>query len=304
MALEHSVQARTTVRYTKSRRIRWVLLLALVALTVAAVGAGCADRFILPPVPRDVAHDGSERRMLRTGKNQVEVFVARSPGAATTQPTAYVLRFTGDAAGAAKFTASRWQHLPIEAWVVNYPGYGQSTGPRTLRELARVSLLAFDELSRVAEDRPIFVEGFSLGTTPALCVAARRPVAGVILQNPPPLKQLVMGAHGWWNLWLLAGPVALSVPEELDSVDNAKRCQAPAVFLVAQGDEVIPPAYQRKVIDAYAGGKRIIKLEGARHVQPLTSEQEEQLHEQMGWLVSGRHSPRPSPGVPGEREKR
>ena len=107
----------------------------------------------------------------------------------------------------------------------------------------------------------------------------------MILQNPPPLKQLILGAHGWWNLWLLATPVTLSVPGELDSIANARRCTAPAVFLLAQDDEVIPPPYQRKIIDAYAGEKHVIKLKGARHVQPLTSEQEDQLHKQMDWLL-------------------
>jgi uncharacterized protein len=248
---------------------RVLLLLAILVFVVVAVGAGCADRFILPPVPRDVTHDGSQRWTFRSGDGDVECFVARSPGAATTQPAAYVLRFTGDAAGAAKFTASRWQHRPIEAWVVNYPGYGGSTGPRTMPELSSVALAAFDELKRVAGDRPIIVDGFSLGTTPALCVAARRPVAGVILQNPPPLKQLVLGQHGWWNLWLLAGPVASSVPEELDSIANARQCKAPAIFLVAQQDEVIPPLYQHKIIDAYMGMRMTIPLEGAHHVSQL-----------------------------------
>ena len=141
---------------------------AVVALLAATVAAGCADRLILPPVPREVAHDGSERRTIRYANGKLEAFVARSPGALANGagPRAFVLRFTGDAAGAAKFTASRWGGRAVEVWVVNYPGYGGSTGPRTLRNLAGASLAAYDQMRAVAGDRPIFIVGFSLGTTP------------------------------------------------------------------------------------------------------------------------------------------
>ena len=50
-------------------------------------------------------------------------------------------------------------------------------------------------------------------------VAANRPVAAIVLQNPPPLRQLILGHYGWWNLWLIATPVALGVPSELDSLN-------------------------------------------------------------------------------------
>ena len=283
------------------RQLSWtrvVLLLVAAAVATAATGAGCADRFVLPPV-QDVRHDGAERRLFRAGTGEVEAFIARSPGAAATKPAAYVLRFTGDAAGAAKFTANRWGHRPVEVWVVNYPGYGGSTGPRTLRKLARVSLESFDELKRQAGDRPIFVEGFSLGTAPSLCVAARRPIAGLILQNPPPLKQLIVRRHGWWNLWLLAIPISLQVPTELDSVTNAPRCSPPAVFLVAEKDETIPMAFQHKIIDVYAGPKRVIDLQGAGHYAPLTEPQERALREGMDWLLSRPATPSTTPSSGG-----
>ena len=108
-------------------------------------------------------------------------------------------------------------------------------------------------MRRVAGARPIIVEGFSLGSVPALHVAANRPVAGVIVQNPPPLRQVVLRHHGWWNAWLVAGPVAMSLPKEVDSIANAKRCRGRAVFIIAENDEVISSSLQREIFDAYAG---------------------------------------------------
>src|SRR5207237_4101087 len=96
------------------------------------------------------------------------------------------------------------------------------------------ALAAFDALKRAAGDRPIVVFGASLGTTTALHIAAHRQVAGLILHNPPALRQMILRQFGWWNLWLLAGPLARKLPHDLDSIANAKVVRAPAPFLRAQ----------------------------------------------------------------------
>jgi pimeloyl-ACP methyl ester carboxylesterase len=264
-----------------------LLLLLLAIATLALGGVGCADRLIMPPVPPVGEGDGSPCVMIQRGDGRVlETFRARSPGAKDAEPRAFVLRFSGDANTAAQWTADRWRERPVEAWVVNYPGYGGSSGPRTLRELAHAALVAHDEMRRVAGARPIIVEGFSLGTVPALHVAANRPaVAGVIVQNPPPLRQVVLRHHRWWNLWLLAGPVALSLPREVDSIANAKRCHARAAFLVAEKDEAIPPALQRGIYDAYAGEKRLILQRGAGHVAPLDNATMAEVQDAMDWML-------------------
>jgi uncharacterized protein len=121
------------------------------------------------------------------------------------------------------------------------------------------------------------VLGQSLGTTAALYVAANRPVAGVVLSNPPPLRQLIWKNYGWWNLWLLATPVALSIPSELDSLKNGSRVTAPAVFVLAGHDTIVPPKYQEQVYAAYAGPKRAIRVAAIDHNDPLPQEDLETL---------------------------
>ena len=113
--------------------------------------------------------------------------------------------------------------------------------------------------------RPIVLFGASLGATAALHVAAHRPVARLILHNPPPLRQMILRQFGWWNLWLLAGPVALQIPRDLDSVSNAKANSCARDLLLAEKDEVVAPRFHRLVVDAYAGEKRVISLRGAYH---------------------------------------
>src|SRR4051812_3168037 len=92
-----------------------VAILLLVWLNVA----GCADLLVLPPHPAPYHAGGTTRRAVRRDGRTLDVYTARSAGAAGREPAAFVLRFTGgDASGAAAFTAGRWGRRPVEVWVV------------------------------------------------------------------------------------------------------------------------------------------------------------------------------------------
>ena len=168
---------------------------------------------------------------------------------------------------------------------MNYPGFGGSTGPARLARVGPAALTAFDELRRTAGDRPIIVSGTSFGTIAALHIAARRDVAGVVLHNPPALREMIVHDYGWWNLWLVAGPLSRRVPAELDSVANARAARAPATFILSEKDEIVAPRFQQLVADAYAGEKRLIELRDAGHLTPLDDAALQKLHEAIAWLA-------------------
>ena len=102
-----------------------------------------------------------------------------------------------------------------------------------LSALVPAALAGYDAVAARAEGRPILAAGHSMGTVPALMVAARQKIAGVVLHNPPPLRELIQGRFGWWNLWLGSSLVARGVPRELDSLSNARESECPAVFILA-----------------------------------------------------------------------
>jgi hypothetical protein len=262
----------------------WLLLASY--LLFFAFG-GCADKLILFPNtdPEDPA--GARRETIAFQNGQLEILIARSPGARTREPAAYVLTFTGNA-GRAEWSASadaaEWGDKPVEVWAVNHPGFANSTGPAKLSRLAPAALAAYDALAKRAAGRPIFLSGTSLGATMALHVATQRPTAGMILRTPPPLRQLIMGRFGWWNLWLLATPVSLGVPSELDSLANARKSNSPALFIFIDTDDVVPFVYQQKVADAYAGQKHTITSSGGDHNALLTPKAAQQLRQELDWL--------------------
>jgi uncharacterized protein len=275
-------------RRLNRRRLTRIALTLLMLYGLVMTFGGCADTLILHP-PRGHIDAGRAQRMtVKSQGRDVEIWTARSPAAATDGDVeAYVLEFCGNATRAEQITqyvADRWHRFPVEVWVMNYPGYGGSGGGAKLHDIPPAALATYDALRKQAGDAPIFVCGNSLGTTSALYIAANRPAAGLILQNPPPLRRLLMQNYGWWNLWLAAGPVALQVPAQLNATTTAPHCTAPAVFLCADGDEIVPPKYQRLVYDAYKGEKRLIQLPGATHGSSVKGDAEEKLQQGISWL--------------------
>ena len=271
-----------------SRRLRVALVIAVLYIAVIAV-APLPDRLVLFPSTNRIDPGAAIRKAIPFEGGELEIWTAASKLAqARGQPGFYVLRFYGNADRADRWVAAEAEmrnNRAVEVWGMNYPGFGGSTGPARLARLGPAALAAFDALKHTAGDRPIIVFGASLGTTTALHVAAHRKIAGLILHNPPALRQILLRQFGWWNLWLLAGPLAQKLPADLDSITNARAVRVPAIFLLAEKDEVVAPRFQHLVVDAYAGEKRVIPLAGASHNSPIEGTDLANFHHALDWLV-------------------
>ncbi|MEM7807878.1 MAG: alpha/beta hydrolase [Planctomycetota bacterium] len=277
-------------RWLKRRLIAVAVGLAVYFVVMFPLGCGraLADRLLLFGSTRPMAAAGATPATIPSDAGELEVFVATSASAIGRPPERYVLRLMGNASRAeveATPTAQRWNDVPTEVWALNYPGFGASPGPQSLRKLLPAAEAVWEAMNTQAVDAPCYVDGDSMGTAVALALATKRrgdlPVAGLILKNPPPLRQLIMGRYGWWNLWLAAWPLASSVPSELDSITNAAQCHTPAIFLQATGDSLIPPAYQNQIIDAYAGRAVVIELVDADHNTLPTMEEEQAIRDRI-----------------------
>lgn len=269
----------------------WKLLLAAIVLYIgllALIFCGhIVDYMIIVPNHQVMDADGAERLLIPSGERTIEVWKARSPGATYHEPKAFVLRFVGQGDRAERWatsTARQWGAKPVEVWAMNYAGSGGSTGPPRLDGLCPSAEQTYDALRKVAGDRAVFVQANSLGTAVALCLATRRPIAGVILDNPAPLRQVILSRYGWWNLWLLAWPASMQIPPQLDAITNASRSEVPAIMIHSEKDTSIPLNLQRLVDQAYQGRKREILVLGAGHMPPLTPRAEVEFSEDLQWL--------------------
>jgi pimeloyl-ACP methyl ester carboxylesterase len=294
----------------RGRRVAVVLVAFYFAVILFG---GLSDHLILFPSKAPINAGGAVPRTVPFRNGQLEIWTAKSQLThKTARPDVCVLRFYGNADRAERWVAAEaemWNERAIEIWGLNYPGFGGSTGPARLSSIAPAALCAFDELQRHANENvespvlsgsssanstqptadttacPIVVFGTSIGATAALHVAAQRSPAGLILHNPPALRQIILRQFGWWNLWLLAGPIAMQIPAELDSLANAKASRAPAIFLLAERDKVVAPRYHRLIAGAYAGDKRVITLRGAGHNDPIEGAALADFYGALEWLL-------------------
>jgi len=259
------------------------LLVALVGYVALMFLTPLPDQLILFPTTHRIDAHGATRQTIPFQNGELEIWTARSRLAQQSNHVdAYVLRFYGNADRAERWVAldvDAFGERAVEIWGMNYPGFGGSSGPARLKRMSLAALAAFDALRAKAGIQPIYVFGASIGSAVAMDVAANREVRGLVLHNPPPLRQIILRNYGWWNLWLLAGPVALQIPRQLDSVANAKRIRAPAIFLLAENDEIVPPKFQRLVVDSFAEEKQVITLPRAYHNSPIEGPVVAEIHQ-------------------------
>lgn len=247
-----------------------------------------ADRLILQPTRNPVSPMGKERRVINYNNGFIEAWTQRIGGTTSDDADVFVLKFAGTDERAERTNyqpLSSWPDLNGEVWSVNPPGYGGSSGRATLRTFAAAARAAYEDIVAQAQGRPLILMGTSLGCISALYLAARVPISGMVLRNPPPLRQLIVGEHGWWNLWVGAMLVSTQVPDSLDSIRNAARCHGiPAVFIGSARDRLVPPQYQVRIVKAYAGPKRIMRLRKANHSTPMNAMEQIRFRNELAWL--------------------
>ena len=181
------------------------------------------------------------------------------PGDASPAPA--VIYFGGNAEEVSwTLGDGRWPR----AWTriaLNYRGYGTSEGKPGARALLADGLALYDAVAtRPDVDRArIVVFGRSLGTAVATHIAAQRPVAGAILVSPYDSLTAVGRTHYPFL------PVSLLLRHPFAAIEDAARCHAPLLAIVASADSIIPSERSQALYDAWAGPKEWLAVPRADH---------------------------------------
>ena len=80
--------------------------------------------------------------------------------------------------------------------------------------------------------------------------------------------------------------LANQLGQDLDGIANARASRAPAIFLLAEKDEIVAPRFHQLVVQAYAGEKRLIELRGAHHNDPIEGTALADLNGALDWLLA------------------
>lgn len=129
-------------------------------------------------------------------------------------------------------------------YLVNYRGYGGSTGKPSQEGLFADALCVFDMAAK-RHDR-VDVLGRSLGSGVAVYLASERQVGRLLLATPH--DSAVAIGQRLYPVY----PVRLLLRDPYPSVEYAPRVTAPTLLLIAEQDRIIPPEHSHRLAEAFA----------------------------------------------------
>ena len=252
-------------------------LLLTLASAVAVLAAGCnwmlepiEQRFLFRAWPSDQARlasvasreNGIEEVRFKTPDGvTLHGWLKHPPAAKPGQRFPLVIVF-GGVRRETSWMIDRGDKPERWGWLfMNYRGYGLSGGEPSERVLLEDAGLIYDYAAARPDVDPsnIVLLGRSLGAYFAVGLATTRPVRGAILATPFD-SFAALGAERY--PWL---PVGLLLNGRYDAAAVAPTIKAPALFLLAERDDVTPAERGAALARAWGGPQRTVTLAGARH---------------------------------------
>lgn len=143
--------------------------------------------------------------------------------------------------------------------LLDYPGYGKSTGPDAEQDLYQDALVSYQlARSRFAADS-IVVYGKSLGTAMAAYVASKAPCRDLVLECP--FYDYVGLARRYVPIY----PVGWMLRYRFPVFDFIRHTTAPILVFHGKRDEVIPYRFSRKLEPLLKKGDRYITFPEGHH---------------------------------------
>ncbi len=143
-------------------------------------------------------------------------------------------------------------------YLINYRGYGQSTGEPTEEGLFTDALFIYDQLK--TKHQTISAVGRSLGTGVASYLAANRIIDKLVLITP--FDSITNVAQGTY--WFL--PVSLLIKDKFASWQLADKITANTLVFIAEADQVVPPEHAKNLLNHFTREQvQSITIKAARH---------------------------------------
>lgn len=148
-----------------------------------------------------------------------------------------------------------WQRRGFAILAIDYRGYGRSEGTPSETSTYADAFSAFAWLQAEKHLLPgqVIVMGYSLGSGPAVEVATREPVAGLILLAP------FVSAYRT----LTRAPLVLG--DKFENLKKIGRLQCPLLVIHGEADQTVAFWHGRRLLDAARVRKQHLWVAGADH---------------------------------------
>lgn len=204
------------------------------------------------PVPESNP-PGAQSIRLASGDATLKIWVVERPGLRA------LIYFGGNAEDVSGNLSSFAAAFPDHSlYLVNYRGYGGSTGKPSESALFADAMAIHDELH--ARHAEISVMGRSLGSGVAAHLAGVRQIRRLVLVTP--YDSLANVAREHFPLF----PVALLMRDRYDSASRVRNIHAPVLLVIAGDDEIIPRARSEALAAVFPSSQVQVNIvDGATH---------------------------------------
>ncbi|MGH8640871.1 MAG: alpha/beta hydrolase [Burkholderiales bacterium] len=154
-----------------------------------------------------------------------------------------------------------FNRLRYTTFIVDYRGYGKSTGSPSEEGTYRDAETAWEYLrhARLARPQDVVIAGESLGGAVATWLAAKvHPRAVLLFSTFTSVNDL--GAQVYWFL-----PVRLLSRIGYDNLENLEHIHAPVFIAHSRDDDVVPYSHGRKLFEAAREPKAFLEMRGGHN---------------------------------------
>lgn len=180
-------------------------------------------------------------------------------------PVLLYLHGNGSNIGANVEHAARFHQLGFSVLLIDYRGYGRSTGDFPAEALIyQDAEVAWNYLVKDRGTKPsqIVLYGHSLGGAIAIDLALRHPeTAGLIVQGSFTSALAMVNYQG--SYWMF--PVNLLLNQRFDSLAKVPKLKMPVLFIHGIADRTVPVEMSRQLFAAAAAPKQLYLVPEADH---------------------------------------
>jgi fermentation-respiration switch protein FrsA (DUF1100 family) len=166
-------------------------------------------------------------------------------------------------------SVQQFHRLGLNVLIVDYRGYGESTGTPSEQGLYQDAQSCWDHLTETRGIAPedVVIFGRSMGGGPATWLATQHAPGALILESVFTTVPDV-GAHHYPFL-----PVRALATNQFDNVSRVAKIDVPKLHIHSRDDRVVPFELGREVYEAAAEPKQFLEIEGGHNDGFLVSEE-------------------------------
>lgn len=221
-------------------------------LSLAVYGWFFSDSAIFLPQPSSYKDSPEILKLRSANGNVISALYLANPSA---RFTLLVSHGNAEDLGDDRYWLEDLRRGGFNVLAYDYQGYGTSQGKPSERGSYQDEDAAYDHLTaslKTAPDR-IIVLGRSIGSGPAVHLAARRPVAGLILQSP------------FVSAFRVLTHIPLIPFDKFPNYKEIGHVHCPVLIMHGSNDSVIGPWHGEKLFALANQPKRFFLVQGADH---------------------------------------